>query len=42
MLTALVLIPVAAAGWAALITWGLGGGIGMFLILFIILKMLGK
>ena len=42
MLTAMVSIPVAAAGWAALITWGLGGGIGMFLILFIILKMIGK
>jgi hypothetical protein len=37
-----MLIPVAAAGWAALITWGLGGGIGMFIILFIILKLLGK
>ena len=37
-----IMLPVAAAGWAALITWGLGGGIGMFLILFIILKVLGK
>lgn len=42
MLEALVLIPVAAAGWAALLTWGLGGGIGMFLILFVLLKLLGK
>ena len=37
-----LLIPLAAAGWAALITWGLGGGIGMFIVLFIILKVLGK
>jgi len=42
MVTTMILLPLAAAGWATLITWGLGGGIGMFLILFIILKMLGK
>jgi hypothetical protein len=42
MVEAMILLPLAAAGWAALLTWGLGGGIGMFLILFIILKMIGK
>ena len=41
MALALSLI-VAAAGWAALLTWVFGGGIGMFLLLFIILKMVGK
>jgi hypothetical protein len=33
---------VAAAGWAFLLTWVFGGGIGMFILLFIILKMIGK
>jgi hypothetical protein len=42
MLEVAIMLPVAAAGWALLITWLAGGGIGMFLILFIILKMLGK
>jgi hypothetical protein len=39
---AMILVPLAAAGWAALITWGLGGGLGMFIVLFVILKLLGK
>jgi hypothetical protein len=33
---------VAAAGWALILTWLFGGGIGMFLLLFVILKMIGK
>jgi len=42
MLEAMILVPLAAAGWAALITWGLGGGLGMFIVLFVVLKLLGK
>ena len=42
MLTTLVMLPLAAAGWAAILTWVAGGGIGMFLLLFVILKMFGK
>ena len=42
MLEAALLVPVAAAGWAFIGTWVLGGGIGMFLLLFVILKVLGK
>jgi hypothetical protein len=37
-----LLIPMAAAGWALILTWLFGGGIGMFLLLFVILKMIGK
>jgi hypothetical protein len=39
---AVILLPLAAAGWAALLTWVLGGGIGMFIVLFLILKLMGK
>jgi len=35
-------ILVAAAGWAFILTWLFGGGIGLFILLFIILKMIGK
>lgn len=34
-------LPVAAAGWAFLV-WLFGGGLGMALLVFIVLKMLGK
>jgi hypothetical protein len=37
-----MMIPIAAAGKALIGTWLLGGGVGTFLVLFIILKMLGK
>ena len=33
---------VAAAGWSLILTWIFGGGIGMFIVLFIILKLIGK
>lgn len=39
---AMILLPLAAAGWALILTWLFGGGIGLFLLLFVILKMLGK
>ena len=42
MLLALAALFVAAAGWAAILTWVLGGGLGMFVVLFVILKMIGK
>lgn len=42
MLEAMILLPLAAAGWALILTWLFGGGIGLFLLLFVILKMLGK
>jgi hypothetical protein len=42
MLVLALSMLVAAAGWAAILTWVFGGGIGMFLLLFIILKMIGK
>ena len=42
MLELAMMFPVAAAGWALIFTWLLGGGLGMFLILFVLLKMLGK
>jgi hypothetical protein len=42
MLMLAMTLFVAAAGWAAILTWVFGGGIGMFLLLFIILKMIGK
>jgi hypothetical protein len=40
MVEALTLIPVAAAGWAFLV-WLFGGGLGLALLVFIILKVLG-
>jgi hypothetical protein len=39
---AIIPILVAAAGWAFILTLVSGGGIGTFIILFIILKLLGK
>ena len=36
-----VMIPVAAAGWAFLV-WLFGGGLGLALLVFIVLKVLGK
>jgi len=35
------LIPLAAAGWAFL-AWLLGGGLGLAILVFIVLKLLGK
>lgn len=34
-------LPLAAAGWAFLV-WLLGGGLGLAIIVFILLKVLGK
>jgi len=39
---ALSAMPVAAAGWAVIFTWLAGGGIGLFIILFLIFKVMGK
>jgi hypothetical protein len=41
MLTALTLIPLAAAGWSLLYLL-LGGGLGGAILIFIVLKMLGR
>ena len=35
------LLPLAAAGWAFLV-WLLGGGFGLAIIVFVLLKVLGK
>jgi hypothetical protein len=35
------MMPMAAAGWAFLV-WLFGGGLGLALIVFVVLKMLGK
>jgi len=35
------LYPLAAAGWAFLV-WIFGGGLGLALVVFVVLKMLGK
>jgi hypothetical protein len=42
MLTLLATVILAAAGYAFIGTWLMGGGIGTFIILFILFKMLGK
>jgi hypothetical protein len=42
MLELAILLPAAAAGWALILTWLFGGGIGLFLLLFVVLKMIGK
>ena len=48
MLTlATVLLPIlaiilAAAGKALILTWLMGGGLGMFVVLFFLFKMLGR
>ena len=39
---AMMSMPVAAAGWAFIFTWIAGGGVGMFLVLFLLLKVMGK
>ena len=35
------IVPMAAAGWAFLV-WLFGGGFGLALLVFIVLKMLGR
>jgi len=42
MLLALTAMPVAAAGWALIFTWLIGGGFGLFLLLFLLMKVMGK
>lgn len=39
--TATAVLPMAAAGWAFLV-WILGGGLGLALLVFVALKMIGK
>jgi hypothetical protein len=34
-------LPVAAAGWALLV-WLFGGGLGLAILVFIVLKMIGR
>jgi hypothetical protein len=41
MITALTLLPLAAAGWSLLYLL-FGGGLGGAILIFIVLKMLGK
>ena len=41
MIEALTILPMAAAGWA-FIVWIFGGGLGLALIVFVALKMMGK
>ena len=41
MVTALALLPLAAAGWSLMYLL-LGGGLGGAILIFIVLKMLGK
>ena len=36
-----MMMPLAAAGWAFLV-WLFGGGLGLALVVFIVLKILGK
>lgn len=38
----ILLVVLAAAGKALLLTWLTGGGIGAFVLFFIIFKMMGK
>lgn len=40
MVTTLTLLPIAAAGWAFLV-WIFGGGLGLAILVFIVLKILG-
>ena len=40
-LTLATIFPLAAAGWAFLV-WLFGGGLGLAILVFIVLKMLGK
>ena len=41
MLELAAILPMAAAGWAFLV-WLLGGGLGLAIVVFIVLKMLGR
>jgi hypothetical protein len=41
MLPVAEMLPLAAAGWAFLV-WIFGGGLGLALVVFIVLKALGK
>jgi hypothetical protein len=41
MLPVAEILPLAAAGWAFLV-WLFGGGLGLALVVFIVLKLLGK
>lgn len=41
MLELATIIPLAAAGWAFLV-WLLGGGLGLAIVVFVVLKLLGK
>jgi hypothetical protein len=41
MLELATVLPMAAAGWAFLV-WLLGGGLGLAIVVFIVLKMLGR
>jgi hypothetical protein len=41
MLPVVEILPLAAAGWAFLV-WLFGGGLGLALVVFIVLKALGK
>jgi hypothetical protein len=42
LLMPILMVILAAAGKAFILTWLLGGGFGTFIVLFIIFKMLGK
>ncbi len=41
MLELAIVLPMAAAGWAFLV-WLSGGGLGLAVVVFIVLKMLGR
>lgn len=41
MLELAVMLPVAAAGWAFLV-WLFGGGLGLALVVFVVLKLIGQ
>ena len=41
MLPVAEMLPLAAAGWAFLV-WLLGGGLGLAVVVFVVLKFLGK
>ncbi|HEV8292026.1 MAG TPA: hypothetical protein VGP94_08880 [Tepidisphaeraceae bacterium] len=41
MLELATVLPMAAAGWAFLV-WLFGGGLGLAIVVFIVLKMLGR
>jgi hypothetical protein len=41
MLAVTEMLPLAAAGWAFLV-WLFGGGLGLAVVVFIVLKLMGK